>query len=67
LQISTRFPGTEARLSPFLTGITIPDAVTGEQRTFADLDRRSSDLQAIVCTALAVPTAKLRKGVDRVH
>jgi hypothetical protein len=49
LQIFPRFPGTEARLSGFLTGVTVPDAVTGQPRAFNDLGRRRADLRALVC------------------
>jgi hypothetical protein len=72
LQIAPRSRGRTSALSPFLTGITIPDPVTGESRTFADLARRNADLRAIVCadagaarSAAALTT--LRKGIDRVH
>jgi Concanavalin A-like lectin/glucanases superfamily len=70
LQISPRFPGSEASLSGFLTGITIGDPVTGAPRTFNDLRRRNLDLKAIVCAdpaARAIVKTTLRKGISRVH
>ncbi|MEO7733710.1 MAG: LamG domain-containing protein, partial [Kofleriaceae bacterium] len=70
LQVSPRFPGTEATLSGFLTGITIGDPVTGVSRTFNDLRRRNLDLKAIVCAdpaARAAVHTTLRKGISRVH
>jgi len=70
LQISPRFPGSEASLSGFLTGITIPDPVTGTPRTFNDLRRRNIDLTAIVCAdpvAKAAAKTTLRKGISRAH
>jgi len=68
LQISPRFPGSEASLSGFLTGTSIADPVTGQVRTFNDLGRRKNDLQAIVCPggSFAAGTS-LRKGISRVH
>ena len=70
LQVSPRFPGSEATLSGFLTGITIGDPVTGQSRTFNDLRRRNLDLKAIVCAdpiAKAAVHTTLRKGISRVH
>ena len=67
LQISPRFPGTEASLSGFLTGITVPDPGTGQPRTFNDLGRRAADLKATVCTADGAKPASLRRGISRVH
>ncbi len=48
LQITPRFPGGEATLSPFLTGTTVTDPV-GQTRTLNDLGRRRTDFTAIVC------------------
>jgi hypothetical protein len=57
LQISPRFPGSEAILSPFLTGTTVSDPVTGLPRMFNDLGRRNADLKGIVCgTPMPMPT-----------
>jgi hypothetical protein len=49
LQIEPRLHGDEARLSRFLTGITVFDPGTGRSRRFNDLGRRNLDLKAIVC------------------
>jgi hypothetical protein len=68
LQISPRDPGTEAFLSAFLTGATVPDPVTGAPQLFDDLGRRKLDMQAIVCPgAPAVAGTSLTKGISRVH
>jgi len=70
LQISPRFPGSEAGLSGFLTGTTVGDPLTGVSRTFNDLRRRNLDLKAIVCAdpaARAAVKTTLRKGISRVH
>jgi hypothetical protein len=55
LQISPRFPGSEATLSPFLTGTTVFDPVTGAPRTLNDLARRNADLKSLVCAAPPPP------------
>jgi hypothetical protein len=72
LQVAGRFPGQEAPLSGFLTGITIGDPVTGEPRTFKDLSRRNADLKQMVCPPTAtvrggVVGPNLRRGIGRVH
>lgn len=71
LQILPRVQGSEAGLSPFLTGTTKFDPVTGQSRTFNDLARRKADLKAIVCTDAAslagANGTTLRKGIQRVH
>ncbi|HEY0985801.1 MAG TPA: LamG domain-containing protein [Kofleriaceae bacterium] len=71
LQISPRFPGSEATLSGFLTGTTVFDPSTSQQRTFNDLGRRNADLKAIVCpspgVAAGAPATTLRTGIRRVH
>jgi hypothetical protein len=70
LQVSPRFPGEQASLSGFLTGITINDPVTGEQRTFKDLSRRNADLKFLVCPSSAAAPAggpTVRRGIGRVH
>jgi hypothetical protein len=66
LQITPRFPGGEALLSPFLTGTTVPDPQTGQPRSFNDLHRRALDLKNIVCVD-APARKQLRKGIARVH
>ena len=55
LQISPRTPGGEAQLSGFLTGITVSDPVSGETRTFNDLQRRATDLKSIECPGSVTP------------
>ena len=70
LQISPRFAGGEAQLSPFLAGTTVPDPVTGVARRIGDLDRRNLDLKAVVCDDAAAQAAvgtTLQKGISRVH
>jgi hypothetical protein len=71
LQISPRTQGSEASLSGFLTGTTVSDPVTFQQRTFNDLGRRNADLKAIECPNSPVPAGApnttLRKGISRVH
>jgi hypothetical protein len=49
LQITPRFPGSEATLSQFLQGTTVFDPLSGTVRTLNDLGRRQADLKAIVC------------------
>jgi hypothetical protein len=48
LQITPRFPGSTATLSPFLTGTTVFDT-NGQSRTLNDLARRRTDLTSFVC------------------
>jgi len=48
-QITPRFAFEEASLSPFLTGVTVRDPVTGVTRTFNELGRRKADLTSVVC------------------
>ena len=68
LQISPRFSSSEATLSPFLTGTTVNDPVTGQPRTLNDLARRNAGLASVVCPAPhALPHANLRRGIQRVH
>jgi hypothetical protein len=49
LMVFPRTPGFEASLSPFLTGTTAFDRISGTPRTFNDLGRRAADLRPIVC------------------
>jgi len=77
LQIAGRFPGQQSQLSGFLTGIQVPDPVSGVTRTFGDLAARQKDLTSLVCTppAKTAPTAAataaraafLRRGRRQVH
>jgi hypothetical protein len=76
LQISPRFPGETAFLSPFLTGTTVQDPVDGSLRPLNDLRRRREDLEFLVCTPAgagvnrmaATPGAPtVAEGIKRVH
>jgi concanavalin A-like lectin/glucanase superfamily protein len=49
LMITPRFPGSEAFLSPFITGTTVFDRFSGQARTLNDLGRRKADLTSLVC------------------
>jgi hypothetical protein len=57
LMVTPRFPGSEAQLSPFMTGTSVFDSFSGQTRTINDLERRKADLTALVCTAPAAPPA----------
>lgn len=67
LHIGTRFPGQVSFLSSFMTGVTLPDPVTGTPRTLNDLGRRNADLKAVVCggTASTVTTPLPPSSVAR--
>jgi len=77
LQIHPRSAGSETQLSGFLTGTVVSDpVVSGQQRSFNDLQRRADDLSALVCAppagartsrAAARPTVSIAKGIGRVH
>jgi len=76
LQIRPRFqPGFEAILSPFLTGTTVFDPFSGQQRQLNDLARRKADLTGLVCTPPALRSLQaadgsatsIAKGIQRVH
>src|SRR5262249_17978083 len=65
--VSVRSAYSESMLSGYLTGITTADPVTGEPRTFKELERRKQDLEAILNgdggqapTAGPAPTADAR-------
>jgi hypothetical protein len=58
LMVTPRSPGSEAFLSPFLTGVTVRDQATGQSRTLNDLGRRKTDLTSLVCAAPPVQIAK---------
>jgi hypothetical protein len=49
LMVTARFPGSEATLSPFITGTTVFDGFSGQVRTLNDLLRRKTDLTGLVC------------------
>lgn len=67
LHIGNREIGQTAFLSGFMTGITLPDLVTGVPRTLNDLGRRNADLKAVVCggTASTVTTPLPVSSVTR--
>jgi hypothetical protein len=49
LMVNPRSVGSEASLSPFMTGTTVFDPLTGQPRTLNDLSRRKADLTGVVC------------------
>jgi hypothetical protein len=51
--VMSRERNEEAPLSGFLTGITVSDPVTGEQRSFNDLDRRMNAMSTLLYGTLA--------------
>ena len=51
LMVIPRFPGSEAQLSPFITGTTVTDQFSGQTRTLNDLGRRKTDLTSLVCAS----------------
>jgi hypothetical protein len=53
LMITPRFQGSEAQLSPFLTGTTAFDQTSGQARSLNELGRRKADLTNLVCNASA--------------
>jgi hypothetical protein len=57
LMITPRFPGSEAQLSPFITGTQAFDPFSGQVRNLNDLARRKADLTALVCSSTALKTA----------
>jgi len=76
LHINPRFgQGGEAFLSSFLTGTTVFDQFSGEQRQLNDLARRNADLKVLVCPPAATATLRaesagatsIAKGIQRVH
>ncbi|WP_437605627.1 LamG domain-containing protein [Sorangium sp. So ce834] len=82
LHVNPRSLGNEATLSGFMTGINMPDPVTGELRFLNDLGRRNQDLKALVCEpaptfagaatagragAATSRSAFIRRGIGRVH
>lgn len=57
-----------------MTGISIPDPVSGEIRNLNDLGRRNADLNGLVCPsnvaakgAQLVAPVSVSKGFSRVH
>ena len=57
LMVFPRSIGSESCLSPFLTGTTVFDPFSGQQRTLNDLARRQTDLTSVVCTPPPAPVA----------
>jgi len=57
LMVFPRSIGFESSLSPFLTGTTVFDPFSGQQRTLNDLARRQADLTSVVCAPAAAPVA----------
>ncbi len=66
--VNPRNFGTEATLSPFLTGTTAFDDFSGQSRTLNDLERRHLDLTSLVCPSdggsTPVPDAGAPAPVD---
>ena len=59
LMVIPRSPGSEAQLSPFMTGTTAFDPVTGQTRPLNDLARRKTDFTGLVCASTPpVPVKK---------
>ena len=58
LMVEPRSPGSEAFLSPFITGTSAFDPFTGQSRTLNDLGRRKTDLTALVCGTAPAPIAQ---------
>jgi hypothetical protein len=73
LQIHPRSAGSPATLSGFLTGTVVSDPVnTTLNRSFNDLERRATDLTALVCAPAAggrtsLTSVSISKGISRVH
>ncbi|UJR83294.1 Hypothetical protein I5071_53620 [Sandaracinus amylolyticus] len=68
LHVGTREAGAEAVLSGFLVGAQVADPVTGEVRTFADLDRRAQDMVDVLTATLdTVPPRGRGMSGARVH
>jgi hypothetical protein len=63
VHVAPRNLGVPSGLSGFLLGLALPDPITGELRTFNDLDRRKLDLEGLVC---GTPT-RVDKGVRWAH
>ena len=57
LMVNPRSIGSEATLSPFLTGTTVFDQFSGQIRTLNDLARRQADLTGVVCAPVAPAVA----------
>ena len=75
LHVAPRFLGQQSQLSGFLTGISLPDPVSGVTRTFGDLAARQADLTSLACpappaatpAAAAARSALIAQGRRQVH
>jgi hypothetical protein len=65
LMITPRFPGSEAQLSPFMTGTTVFDKFSGQSRTINDLQRRKADLTALVCPPAPPVATKVASNLPK--
>ena len=57
LMVFPRAIGSESFLSPFLTGTTVSDPITGQPRTLNELGRRKAALTSVDCAPAAAPAA----------
>ena len=57
LMVTPRSPGSEAQLSPFMTGTSAFDPISGQTRSLNDLDRRKTDLMGLVCASAKAKVA----------
>jgi hypothetical protein len=69
LHVSPRDPGTPSVLSGFITGVAVPDPVTGELRVFNELGKRKVDLESLACGSCKPGEACFRVGpsAQRTH
>jgi hypothetical protein len=82
LQINPRSAGQPSSLAGFLTGIDMPDPIQPSTvRRLDDLDRRATDMERLLCSTPAAPSALrtatvsaastsssfIAKGINRVH
>jgi len=71
LHISTRQAGAESQLSGFLEGVEVTDPVHSSVRRFGDLDRRATDMEALLCVSSGGlqrrSTDFISTGIGRVH
>jgi hypothetical protein len=70
LHILPRSAGAPADISGFLAGVDVTDPVDGSVRHFDDLERRATDMEAVLCMATGQQrsnSAFLALGISRVH
>jgi len=71
LHINTRQAGAESQLSGFLQGVDVTDPVDSTVRHFDDLERRATDMEALLCTSgggsRAQSASFIAKGIGSVH